>query len=42
MEEITIGVNEIYKAVQLVSEIGSENEKNVKNINLLVNKFKTE
>ncbi|OHD14786.1 MAG: hypothetical protein A2086_13890 [Spirochaetes bacterium GWD1_27_9] len=40
MEEITLGTNEIYKAVQLVSESGIHNSENVGDIEEMVKRFK--
>lgn len=42
MEEVTKGVNEIFASVMEVSEAGRENSRNIKGLEELVNRFKTE
>jgi methyl-accepting chemotaxis protein len=39
MEEITIGINEIYKAAEAISESGADNSRSVENLKALIAKF---
>ena len=39
MEEITIGINEIYKAAEAISEAGADNSRSVDNLKNLIAKF---
>jgi methyl-accepting chemotaxis protein len=42
MEDITIGIQELFKTVHIVTDAGSKNSEAVTQIGQLVNKFKTE
>ena len=42
MEEINIGVNELYKTASFINEIGIKNTDNVNEIETQIDKFKTE
>jgi methyl-accepting chemotaxis protein len=39
MEEITIGINEIYKAAEAISESGADNSRSVDNLKTLIARF---
>jgi methyl-accepting chemotaxis protein len=40
MEEVTIGINEIFKAAQAIAEAGTRNSESVKNLAVLIARFK--
>ncbi|MCG8571376.1 MAG: methyl-accepting chemotaxis protein, partial [Spirochaetes bacterium] len=42
MDEITVGINEIFKSVEIVTNVGVDNSDNIKTIESLVGEFKTE
>jgi hypothetical protein len=39
MEEITIGINEIYAAAEAISKAGAENTESVANLRALIERF---
>lgn len=42
MEEVTIGITEIYKAAQAISEAGGRNSESVRHLGDLIAKFRVE